>query len=482
MQERFSPLSLDSWSQTPASDQHEEPTEENEDKSRSPFPVNHKINSQIKLWRGDIWNLEVDVLVNSTTEALKEKSGLAYEIFSRAGPKLLEELISLGGCKTGECKLTGGHNLLAKHVIHTVGPRYQDKYRTAAENALHSCYRGCLEIAVEQNLHSIAFCVINSEKRGYPPELGAHIALRTVRRFLEKFGRPLEHVVFCVQTKDEMNLYEEILPLYFPRNSNEEAQALLRLPEDIGNEIGETTISERVIRIGAAPISSEVGESEIEEKEACKVFTSMQGDVDKKRGSTSTAKAGTERERLYATYLQRAHATDLSDIAQLNVIYQAGSDAFGRTVVAVVGNLLPAQDEKALERVLLYIITVMDAVTNKPFVLVYFHAQATNPEFAWLRKVHDILDTKYGRNLRGFFVVHPTFWLKLLLGVLSPFLSTAFKQNLRFVNSLKELQALVPQARLFIPRHVTHHDHLLFPSSSPSSDSDPSHTSMEDQL
>eukprot|EP00959_Pyramimonas_sp_CCMP1952_P124256 2597929-Pyramimonas_sp.AAC.1 len=117
----------------------------------SRFPVNEKVNSRVYLWRGDPWLLQVDAVVNSSTihlEPTEEYAGL----FEAAGPGLLQECRTQGGCRTGEVKMTGAHYLPAQKVIHTVGPRYAVRYKTAAENALCHSYRGCLGMLVESNL------------------------------------------------------------------------------------------------------------------------------------------------------------------------------------------------------------------------------------------------------------------------------------------------------------------------------------------
>lgn len=80
-------------------------------------------------------------------------------------------------CRTGEVRVTQGHELPARYIIHTVGPKYNIKYQSAAENTLHACYRNVMQKTCEMGLHSLALCVINSVKRNYPPDEGAHIAL-----------------------------------------------------------------------------------------------------------------------------------------------------------------------------------------------------------------------------------------------------------------------------------------------------------------
>jgi len=230
-------------------------------KNRGPpprFPIAPEINQKIILWKGDICSLEgVDAVVNSTNEAMTERNDISKRIFAAAGKELQVAVSKLEGCKTGEARITDGFNLPTKYVIHTVGPRYNEKYQIAAENALHNCYRNCLQLLVEHGGQSIVFSVVNSEKRGYPPENGAHIAIRTVRRFLERYGQPISTVVFCMDNERDYNLYERILWMYCPRNKEEEREAVAKLPEDTGNELGETVVEERMIRISSAPAGDE---------------------------------------------------------------------------------------------------------------------------------------------------------------------------------------------------------------------------------
>jgi len=217
------------------------------------FPIRHDVNDKLILWQGDLRLLDVDAIVNSTNEAMTDNTGLSGSILEAAGAELVEEISRIEHCRTGEARITKAYNLPARFVIHTVGPRYNDKYKTAAENALHNCYRSCLECIKENNLHTIALPVVNSQKRGYPPEPGSHIAIRTVRRFLENWGKSIETVVFCVSNSEEHKLYSRVLSLYCPRNKRELLTAKEELPRDTGNEFGETVIEERKIRISAFP-------------------------------------------------------------------------------------------------------------------------------------------------------------------------------------------------------------------------------------
>ncbi|XP_078698395.1 protein GDAP2 homolog isoform X3 [Branchiostoma floridae x Branchiostoma belcheri] len=413
----------------------------------SRFPVNDELNRKVVLWEGDITTLNCTAIVNTTNETLTDRNLISERIFQAAGPDLRAECSNhLKTCRTGEAKMTKGYGLPARYVIHTVGPRYNVKYRTAAESALFNCYRNSLQLARENSLQSIGLCVVNQPKRGYPPDEGAHIALRTVRRFLEKFSSSLETVVFAVTDNDE-DIYRRIMPLYFPRTKAEEQAVLEEIPADIGNEEGEPFIQERQIRIMDKPIgpedSTEADES-FEEgllgldgvKVGAHGFAMMEGDHDKARlqqlqGKNSDEQILLEQQRRYQRWLKRSKTDDLSDIAALRVLYQSGSDIFGRPVVVIVGRNFPV-NVIDLDKALLYFIQVMDPIVSKDYVVVYFHTQSTDdnqPELSFLRSAYNLLDNKYKKNLKAFYIVHPTFWSRIVTWFFTTFTARSMKDR-----------------------------------------------------
>ncbi|MGH0178746.1 UNVERIFIED_CONTAM: hypothetical protein FKN15_006479 [Acipenser sinensis] len=143
----------------------------------SPFPYREHINKKVVLFNGNVALLNCTAIVNTSNEALIDKNPISDSIHSLAGPELKEELLKLKGCRTGEAKMTKGLNLAARFIVHTVGPKYKARYRTAAESSLYSCYRNVMQLAKEQALVSVGFCGINLPKRGYPMEDATHIAL-----------------------------------------------------------------------------------------------------------------------------------------------------------------------------------------------------------------------------------------------------------------------------------------------------------------
>ncbi|KAM3861819.1 ganglioside-induced differentiation-associated protein 2 [Diretmus argenteus] len=448
----------------------------------SPFPFRPDINRKIILFTGDVSLLNCTAVVNTSNESLNDKNPVSDSVHQHAGPELREELHKLKGCRTGEAKMTKGFNLAARFIIHTVGPKYKAKYRTAAESSLYSCYRNIMQLAIEQSMASVGVCVVSTTKRGYPLEDATHIAFRTVRRFLENYGNAIEAVVFAVSDMEE-RVYRKLLPLYYPRSEEEERASLPLIPADIGNSEGEPVVPERQIRIAEKPGSLEDdSEEDSLESDLGQVgnhaFARMEGDVDKQRklilqGQMSEAAMQKQHQRNYNRWLCRARAEDLSDIAALKALYQTGVDMCGRTVMVVVGRNMPVTLID-LEKALLYFIHVMDHITVKEYVMVYFHTltgEHNHLDSDFLKKLYDIVDAKFKKNLRAFYFVHPTFRSKVSTWFFTTFSVLGMKDKVHYLDNLRQLFTCIKPEQIDIPPFVLEYDARVNGSYRPSQSS-----------
>lgn len=220
--------------------------------ARSPFPISADINDRVLLYDGDIELLRADAIVNPTNENLNIMSYVS----KLAGPELeacLRRKTRL--CATGEVRLTPGFASNYKHIIHAVPPKYQPKYKTAAETALFHTYFRVLETMIEKRIRTVVMPALVASKTGNNLPIGdnCNLQLRIIRRFLEKKWHEFDRIV--VHTRGNMDSYLLPFHCYFPRTQLDEEIACHHLTSSLGGPNGEPVIPEREIRIKSKPAS-----------------------------------------------------------------------------------------------------------------------------------------------------------------------------------------------------------------------------------
>jgi O-acetyl-ADP-ribose deacetylase (regulator of RNase III) len=169
--------------------------------------------NRVKLIQGDITTLQVDAIVNAANSSLLGGGGVDGAIHRAGGPQILEECRQIrnrqGGCKAGEAVITRGGKLKVKHVIHTVGPVWNGGNKNE-EQLLANAYRNSLQLAVENNINTIAFPNISTGVYGFPKRRAAEIAIDTVEQFLQD-NESIREIVFCCFDEENTSLYKQLL-------------------------------------------------------------------------------------------------------------------------------------------------------------------------------------------------------------------------------------------------------------------------------
>jgi O-acetyl-ADP-ribose deacetylase (regulator of RNase III) len=166
--------------------------------------------TEILVVKNDILNLNVDVIVNAANNTLLGGGGIDGLIHKMAGRELRNYCENLGGCETGQAKLTPGFNLKVKNIIHTVGPIWNEEYENENSKLLASCYNNSLRICNENFFTSIAFPCISTGVYQYPPEKAAKITYESVHLFLKNNPTLLEKIIFCCFLESDYQIYKKL--------------------------------------------------------------------------------------------------------------------------------------------------------------------------------------------------------------------------------------------------------------------------------
>lgn len=261
----------------------------------TPFPIDEEINRKVFLYDGDIELVKADALVNPTNENLSQMN-LANKL---AGPEL-EVYVRrrIKACPTGDVRISPGFESNFKHIIHAVPPKYQPKYKTAAETALFHTYFRILESMIERKIRTVVMPILTTTKCNLPIDDNCNLQLRIIRRIIEKKRHDFDKIVIHVQ--NEGDHYTLPFYCYFPRSKLDEEIACYKFTSAIGGPNGEPVIPEREIRIKSKPailglhddrsidltsgldLSTVVGKTQ---------FCKMQDDLDKLRRDPSVSSA-----------------------------------------------------------------------------------------------------------------------------------------------------------------------------------------------
>eukprot|EP00759_Apiculatamorpha_spiralis_P031798 PhF_6_TR33583/c0_g1_i1/m.49011 len=447
------------------------------------FPVNTDINSRVALLLGAAHRVQCDAIVNPVEESFGEvrPNTPSYEIQQTAGEAMIREvrhILAQSGTtkgRTGEAIVTGGYDLPTRHVIHTIGPRYSDKYQNAALNMLHACYRACLVQCVANKCRTMCIPPIHSDIKGFTATHAVHVVLRTIRRYLERFHTEIDKIVLCFYRLEDYEVYVNAMPYYYPRSPAE----LKKFPqstlgEDIGGPNGEVALSDRSIRITASPGSTStmvapnsnlsftssspsttlLGSGHVLDmtgRASRTMVTNLRGDPDQRSSSP--------RSIAYEAFNHSAVlANQVEWLPYANWFYRSGIDDYGRVILVGLGYHIPAASEGVIDwdKMRLHVIRILHKMgPEQEFVFVYIDGSGENPPaFSWLRGLYEVLPMGYRRNVRAVYIVKPSFWHWAFVAAAKPFLSSKIWQRVFTLKSVVELGNVMPLSQLVLPDDI----------------------------
>jgi O-acetyl-ADP-ribose deacetylase (regulator of RNase III) len=219
------------------------------------FGIDEEINKKIFLYLGNGYKVPGNAIVVGQNEQLTDRGEDIGAIFALGGPSFEEEVQLAAPIQTGDSCITKAGNLPYDYVIHSVAPRYDEKYLTASEHALFSAYKSSLLLAVERGVQDLILTCIYTKRKRYPRDEAAHIALRVIRKFLQhsELTSKLKRIMFCVPTQEDYEIYAALMIAYFPRSNLELQYQEGLLPPELGDEWGEVKRFERELKVSAGP-------------------------------------------------------------------------------------------------------------------------------------------------------------------------------------------------------------------------------------
>jgi len=432
--------------------------------------VDGNLNKKLYISNTNIALLEVDGIALPINEMCEMKTSLSFRVYKVAGSDFVLDFNKIDDLKTGDVIVTPPSDLHARFALHAMEPKVNHRYRSAAESSLHQCYRNLLEKARSLHLRTVAISPLYSTSDQLLYNHMTHIALRTVRCYLDRFADAFDAIVF-VTDEDTNTFYECLAPVYFPRTSHEaltgeKARKGLEFDEWGGSLYDERSIrisNEATVRLTNTDTDDDDSCTSMIDHDEVREFARMAGDHDRKRRwqlrTMQKQQRNSSQQRLYPRLLREAKLQDLSEVEILKqIVYVSGVDEQGSPVVVVVANYLQ-QINPDHDKTVKYLIRLLDTHVNNPYNIVYLctnAAQQVNREL--LMKIYGIVDQRYVDNLKKLIVVHPTFFNKIYALYFSTFFAPDMRRKLVFAKSLTRLYRHVEKDEVRLPAFVAKHD------------------------
>lgn len=437
-----------------------------------PFAVDPEINGKIVLFEGDLCSLDVDALLAPAAAGYQSGASTIFpRILRHGGSDLRGDLRDTEQCRSGEARLCKAYGLPARWLLLTVGPKFKEKYRIAAQNTLNCCYRESLQLAVESGIRTIGIPCAWYLK-GFPLEEQAHVGLRTLRRCLEHVRGSIDTIVLAACCTPQVGeFYANLLPLYFPRTQVEAEQGAAVLPDCCWNAWGDVSVEERRIQV-----SSQLGGGDADSDRECLfnagdddggTFMNARSDADDHaihRLEVTMSEAETPELAKQAALRYFRRARELRPLPEgSRFVYRArGPDRFGRQVVVLLGSKLPSLGVRD-ERTLPLFVKECELLQGVRFVIFYVHSGVSSldsPHLEVLQEMLCVVGARYRGSLDQLLVLHPglLFRAAFAVGRAMNELAASFWHNSVYFDCIADVNQYVELDTLQLPLWVRDDD------------------------
>jgi len=377
-------------------------------------------------------SLQVDAMIAPCAANYSIGNSTVFgKMLRQGGQDFRAELRHLDPCRSGEVRVVKAYGLPCSKLLVTVGPKYKEKYQVAGENSLNSCCRESMQAMLENELRSVAIPCCWYTK-GFVLEDHAHIVLRTLRRCLERLRQSIDVVVLVGETALEVELYDALLPSYFPRTVYEAKNTARSLSESCWNPWGEVIVEERRIPLSDLLTRNGEGDSDTEcavggplfsaAEDEDKSFLQAKDDADKitlqRLETTLTDEPEDDVARqVCMRYIRRAQEMSLDgEPESCRFVYGAGCDRFGRHVVVILGARLPSLGVRE-ERTLPRFVRELEDLHGEKFVLLYANSAVATADTVILEVLQEMMSVamtvkRYHDNFAQLYVLHPGIWFR----------------------------------------------------------------------
>lgn len=431
-----------------------------------PFLPDGAINAKVFLWEGDPSSLEVDALLApSATGYAAGASTVFAKVLRYGGRDLRHQLRTIEPCRSGEARIAKAYGLPCHRLLLTVGPKYKDKYQMAAQNTLNACYRECFQLLVEADLRTVGIpCLWYNN--GFPLVEQAHVALRSVRKCLDNLRQRVDAVVLASGNSEQTELYQSLMPLYFPRTEVESYDGLANLPmlDSCRSQWGEVAVDERKIRVSNL-ITRDDRDSDRDD-DLAQVFTEgdrVCGDADarlaRRLDSTMIEAENIEQAgQACIRYLRRAH--DFRPEPECSRwVYRGGQDRYARHVVFLLGARWPSLGVRD-ERTLPLFVKELESLRGERFVLLYVNScvdALDSSKLEVLQEVLAVIGARYRNTLDQILVLHSGMWFRaaFALGRTMGYDSANVWNDLVYLDTINDLGGYVAHEQIqLLPDYV----------------------------